>query len=104
MNSLQNAPNRAYWKRIEEKTVNAVINVFLLTFLEKSTLTANAIAIAIAIAIAQAGDEVDLDKVENAKLIFRTMAIVWKKIMEQLKHVPCLVPPPNTVLHYEGTN
>jgi hypothetical protein len=79
------------------KAINAVINFFLLADLEKSTLAANN-------ANVQAGNDVDLDKVENAKLTFRSTAIVRKKLAEQLKHVACLMPPPNVVLHYEGAN
>jgi hypothetical protein len=32
------------------------------------------------------------------------MAVVWKKLAEQLKHVTCLMPPRNVVFHYEGAN
>jgi hypothetical protein len=75
------------------KAINAVINFFLLADLEKSTLAVNAIA--------QAGK--DLDKVDNAKFMFRSStAVVRKKFAEQLEHVTCLMPPPNVVLHYEG--
>jgi hypothetical protein len=80
------------------KATNAVVNVFLLADLEKSTLAANAIA------IAQAGNEVDLDEAKNAKSKFRSTTIVLKKLADQLKHVPCLMPPPNVVLHHQGAN
>jgi hypothetical protein len=50
------------------KAINEVINVFLLADLEKSTLAVNAIA--------QAGN--DLDKLDNAKLMFRSTTVVRK--------------------------
>jgi hypothetical protein len=77
------------------RAINAVVSFFRQA--DISTLASNAAAWA----ATNGTGTVDVDKVENSKLLFKSPAVVGKKMADQLTHVKCLIPPPDIALHYK---
>jgi hypothetical protein len=76
------------------KGINVVLNFFELADLERSTIAANAAA---------EQEDGKVDDIPTAKLVLRARPIVRKRLTEQLKHVKCLIPPRDVILHYKDS-
>eukprot|EP00978_Attheya_sp_CCMP212_P044242 scaffold305017_cov25-Attheya_sp.AAC.1 len=76
------------------KGINVVLNFFELADLERSTIAANAAA---------TQEDGNVDDIPTAKLVLRARPIVRKQLTEQLKHVKCLIPPRDLILHYKDS-